>query len=112
GTTPTMMASDGSVSLASLDSMTIGIDFDNDSMNVAMQLSAESLDGVHSASGSGQLSSFTGSGVGLDVSGASSGSGIVQGQFVGSDAEGIMSLYELNTGAGDISGASLLGQAR
>ncbi|WP_176330149.1 hypothetical protein [Oceanospirillum sanctuarii] len=112
GTTPTMIASDGTVSLASLDSMTIGVDFDNDSMNVSMQVSSETLGGVLSASGSGHLDSFTGSGVSLDVSGATTGTGNIQGQFVGADAEGIMSLYELNTAAGDISGTSLLEQAR
>lgn len=110
GTAPSLIASDGTLSSGQLNSLNLDVDFGASTVYADMSLTINS--DTITASGDGDLSTFTYGGINMTAYQVetSIGSGYLLGQFVGANAEGAIVSYELSTSIGQINGVGALQQ--
>uniref|UniRef100_UPI0015937648 hypothetical protein n=1 Tax=Oceanospirillum sanctuarii TaxID=1434821 RepID=UPI0015937648 len=107
GTLPTLTTVDG-ITTGTVNNLSLNVDFGGGSVNSDMSLG---FNGANIAAfGSGTLDQFLSYGISLDAYQVETliGTGSLQGQFVGPNADGALVGYELNTDLGVINGAGTL----
>lgn len=107
GTLPTLATVDG-ITTGSVNNLNLNVNFGQGVVDSDMSLS---FNGTNIAAfGSGTLDQFLSNGVSLDAFQSETliGTGAIQGQFVGPNADGALVGYELNTDLGVVSGAGAL----
>lgn len=112
GTKPSRVNLDGSVSTGSLNYFNVSVDFNSQTLSAIMGLAIDDSEIVASTPGS-QISNFLseqGTSLIVDDGVSNTLGGSLKGKFVGSDAQGMINTFNLNSTKGDISGAAFLQQ--
>jgi hypothetical protein len=110
GSAPTRMDASGNIAVGGVNHFNVDVDFDSATLDVDLSVLMEgaNIDGTALGAAISSLKSGLSLGVTDSSDGGFSGTGTLNGQFVGPDAEGMINVYQLQSVGGDISGSAFL----
>ena len=110
GSAPTRMDASGNIAVGSVNHANIDVDFSSSTLNVdiSVLMQGDTINGTALGAAISSLKSGLSLGVTDSSDGGFSGTGTLNGQFVGPDAEGLINVYQLQSVGGDISGSAFL----